>query len=69
MSSFPSHVENINDLKDLGFDVSCYLDINGNVSIDSWDCDELVDLMGDIIQALSEAKSKPTIAGYIKDNE
>lgn len=42
MSSFPSHVENINDLKDLGFDVSCYLDINGNVSIDSWDCDELV---------------------------
>lgn len=69
MSSFPNHVENINGLKDLGVDVSEYLDVNGNVSIDSWSCDELVDLMGDVIQVLSEAKSQPTIADYIKDNE
>lgn len=66
MSSFPIHVENINNLKNLGFDVSDYLDCNGNVTIDSWSHDDLTDILSDVIAKLD---SKPTIADYIKDNE
>jgi hypothetical protein len=79
MSSFPSHVENIEALKELGVDVSNYLDVNGNVSVDSWSCDEFVDLLGDAIDRmivmhnslyhLRESEQQPTISDYLEDNK
>jgi hypothetical protein len=52
MSSFPQHVKNIKDLEDLGLDVSEYLDEDGQVDMDSWDQDELVDLVSVIVKNL-----------------
>jgi len=59
MSSFPQHVKNIKDLEDLGLDVSEYLDEDGQVDMDSWDQDELVDLVSVIVKNLqSDAENK-----------
>lgn len=52
MSSFPKHEDNIRALHVMGFDVSEAIDENGNITMDSWGYDELVDLMGNIIDVL-----------------
>lgn len=54
MSSFHYHEDNIMALKDLGFDVSEYLDSNGKVEYESWNHDALVDLVEDIILSLTQ---------------
>jgi len=55
MSSFPQHVENIEALKKLGFDVSeAYK--NGAVSLDSWCYDDLTYLISDIVKELEIRK-------------
>lgn len=57
MSSFPQHADNINRLKNMGFDVSeAYED--GEVSMDSWGYDELVYLMEEIIYELENSNFK-----------
>lgn len=57
MSSFPQHKDNINRLKNMGFDVSeAYED--GEVSMDSWSYDELVYLMEEIIYELENSDFK-----------
>lgn len=48
MSSFPDHVENIEDLSGMGFDISDCIE-NGEVSMESWGYDNLVYLMQEII--------------------
>ncbi|CAH9015561.1 hypothetical protein VP511E551_P0047 [Vibrio phage 511E55-1] len=58
MSTFPDHVENINTARELGVNVDDCFDINGNVTIDSWGCDELVYTMSDILEKLSDSASK-----------
>jgi len=58
MSSFPQHVKNIKDLEDLGLDVSEYLDEDGQVDMDSWDQDELVDLVSVIVKNLQDRRRK-----------
>ena len=51
MSSFTKHVENVEDLKEMGFDVSdCIKD--GNVTMDSWGYDDLTYLLSDVISEL-----------------
>lgn len=60
MSSFPKHVDNIKSLKRIGFDVSDCFDSDGTVSLDSWNYDELVYLMGEIISKLDGDNYKVT---------
>ena len=54
MSSFPQHRDNINDLNEMGFDVSSAIE-DGEVTLESWGYDELVDLFTVVI---SQLKSK-----------
>ena len=54
MSSFPQHVENIADLKAMGFDVSEALE-NGEVTLESWGYDDLTYLLSDVINELEKA--------------
>ena len=56
MSSFPQHVDNIRALERLGFDISESLDDVGDVSYESWNYDELVYLISDIISVLDGHK-------------
>ena len=56
MSSFPKHEQNIEDLANLGFDVSEYLDEDGQVTLESWGYDELVDLMAEIIKNMNKTQ-------------
>lgn len=58
MSSFPTHEENILELKRLGFDVEDYLDSDGNVTYESWGYDTLVDIIGEILQVLAKQNFK-----------
>lgn len=57
MSSFPDHEKNIHALFDMGFDVSNEL-VNGKVTFESWDYDELVYLMTDIVTKLKNIEFK-----------
>lgn len=52
MSSFPQHVKNISDLGTMGFDVSGCLEEDGQVSMDSWSYDDLVDTFSEVIDIL-----------------
>lgn len=57
MSSFPKHRQNVEKLKEMGFDVSeCYED--GELTVESWGYDELTYLLGDVIKELEKAKFK-----------
>ena len=53
MSSFPTHEKNILDLQDMGFDVSESIE-GGEVTLDSWGYDSLVDTMEGIIKVLQQ---------------
>lgn len=55
MSSFPNHEDNIRALEKMKFDVSEAL-VNGEVTMESWGYDELVDLMGDVIRTLQSCE-------------
>ena len=57
MSSFPQHEDNINALRDMGFDVSEAIE-DGEVTIDSWGYDEQACLLSDVIQELKKQKFK-----------
>lgn len=57
MSSFPHHVENINALKAMGFDVSSAIE-DGEVTLESWGYGELVDLVSMIIKELNRQRFK-----------
>ena len=52
MSSFPQHTDNINELKDMGFDVSAAFE-REKVSIESWGYDEQTYLLEEIIGVLN----------------
>lgn len=69
MSSFPNHVENINELKDAGVDVSHYLDCNGNVDIDSWSHDALTDILSDAILKINSLDSENKKLKFMIDND
>lgn len=45
MSSFPQHEKNLNDLKELGFDVS---EFDGD-PFESWNYDDLVSLIEELV--------------------
>ena len=53
MNSFRQHVQNIKDLEDMGFDVSTAYE-QGEVTEDSWDHHELVDLISSLIYEIKE---------------
>ena len=57
MSSFPQHVDNIQNLKAMGFDISDHIEY-GEVTIDSWDYDVLVDILGEVITEMQNQKFK-----------
>ncbi len=57
MSSFPLHKENVLALKDMGFNVDKALE-KGEVTIESWGYDELVDLFDDVICELQNHSFK-----------
>ena len=57
MSSFPLHKENIKALDEMGFDVSEAIE-DGEVTMDSWGYDELVDMMDSVITELSKQDFK-----------
>ena len=46
MSSFPT---NIKDLEEMGYDISDYVNEDGDVTLDSWNYDELTYLLDDLI--------------------
>jgi len=57
MSSFPKHVENINELEKMGFDVSEAIE-DGEVTIESWGYDDLTYLISDLIEVLKKHNFK-----------
>ena len=68
MSSFPQHVENIADLKAMGFDVSEALE-DGEVTLESWGYDDLTYLLSDVINELEKANFKLTHNNRGQENE
>lgn len=57
MSSFPQHKDNIEELYKMGFDVDDCFD-DGEVSINSWNYDELTYLLAVIIEELKSVNFK-----------
>ncbi len=55
MSSFPQHSNNIVRLRELGFDVTEY---EGDDGYDSWNYDDLTDLLYEVLSTLEEQNFK-----------
>ena len=52
MSTFPLHKDNMQALQDMGFDVSEWLDEQGEVTLGSWTYDELVYILDMVTNVL-----------------
>jgi len=57
MSTWPEHEENIMNLKSMGFDVSDAIE-DGKVTMESYDYDELVYLLSEVIAELKNQDFK-----------
>lgn len=67
MSSFPRHVDNINSLKAMGFDVSMAIE-DGEVTLESWGYDEQADLVSMVISTLQKQQFKVEVPMSLEES-